>query len=52
MHKVNVMSNRVYETVAKQHVVAMDLTKKEIETLMQNDDVEVVEQDARTKPCG
>merc|ERR1719410_1681379 len=46
MNQVNVMSSRVYETVAKQNVVAMDLTKQEIETLMQNDDIEAVEQDS------
>merc|ERR1719410_29692 len=46
MNQVNVMSSRVYETVAKQNVVAMDLTKQEIETLMQNGDIEAVEQDS------
>merc|ERR1719410_1559466 len=46
MNQVNVMSSRVYETVAKQNVVAMDLTKEEIETLMQNGDIEAVEQDS------
>jgi len=45
MNEVSVMSSNVYEMVAKQNVMAMELTKAEIETLMQNENIEAVEPD-------
>ena len=39
------MNSQVYETIAKQNVMAMQLTEKEVETLKQDDDVVAVETD-------
>merc|ERR1711884_286178 len=47
MNKVNVMSESINIKVEKQHVTGMSLTKKEIEFLKADDDIESVEPDLK-----
>jgi len=45
MNKVNAMSDSMYIKVAKQDIMGMELTKKEIEMLKEDGDIESVEED-------
>merc|ERR1711923_633031 len=44
-NQASAMSTKVYAEVAKQNVAAMELTKREIEMLMQDENIEAVEPD-------
>merc|ERR1711923_611861 len=45
MIQASAMSSKVYAEVAKQNVAGMELTKREIELLMQDENIEAVEMD-------